>query len=221
MRAPAFLTLALALALASPAHAFTGRSRRAEDTLYAHAGPHLGLIIGWPDASGYTLGVQGALGIRLTPDLSVQVSANHAIDLLSLEMSVTGVAVGVSWFANDWVAITANLRHRAVVDGNGPPERLDRPSDAGQCPDTCTRLLTERHTRDLGVEVTLSSVIEWETLTFGFEWLSFHQPLVILDAHHRAEDITGRAVQDVPAQLDVADLPWDVRFLGVTVGAVF
>lgn len=221
MRALVILAIALAT---TPAIAEIERDRRLDDTGYVQVGTHLGAIIdvGHDAGGGATLGIHGAAGVRLTPDLAVQLSANNHVDAFGSGRSIGGVGVGLSWFVLDWTAVTANVRYRDLSDSEGFAETVGAGIGGALCLGFCEISWVEQDSRDIGVELALSSTVQWQTLTFGVEWVSFHQPLVLIDAErrlHHAE--SGRTETQPTDDLSATDLPWDLRILSLSVGAAF
>ena len=214
------VTLAFLALSSTAAHAAAERALRVDDTVYLQAGAHIGALHDGAVYGGALTGIQGAVGLRLTPDLSLRVSANGSAEAVGNGRTVSGLAAGLSWFLLDWTAVTANLRYRALADSTSLVERVFGEDDL--CMGPCQATWGNVHSRDLGVELAIESTLQWSTLTVGIEWLSLHQPLMLLGAERHIYDSGRRAWRVESAEgLTAADLPWDIRYLSVNLGAAF
>lgn len=224
-RAPLALVILLLPALAS---ARSSRAERAEDHVYLEASTMMGLFAGGALDTGPLFGVRGALGVRVSEDVALELQAYTAGDGLTHGYSSAGWAFGAVWFPRETLRLSAGVRYRRFADGIGLGEVVGEvlghvfiaplcPPDDRSCPQA---EFEELDVWDMGLDLALGSQWHWSVFTLGVEWIGLYRPMVVAGASRTYSNDEVSIRRDAP-DIGAGDMPMEVRFLGFSLGASF
>lgn len=223
------LPAALALTALAPlvAHATPGREHRAEDHAYLEGAIHTGLTGGGAFDTAVIGGWRAALGVNLTPDLAVEAQVFGSGDPLGSGYASSGWSLGAAWFLTDSFRLGLSTRLREFRDDQGFAEALGRAIGevivgALVCGEDCAFATPAAFVADdIGLELVIASKWHWDVFTLGVEWFAIYTPLVLRDARYEVITDDGRRVTVDTDNVDARDMPMDMRFLSVSLGASF
>lgn len=227
-RASLVLPVALALTALAPltAHATPGREHRAQDHAYLEAGMHTGVTGGGAFDAAVIGGWRAALGVNLAPDLAIEAQVFGSGDSLASGYASSGWSLGAAFFLTDSLRLGASVRAREFVDDQGFAETLGRAIGeafgALICGDACALGTPAAFVGDdIGFELALASKWHWDVFTLGVEWFTVYTPVVLTDARYEVITDDGRRITVDTDNVGARDMPMDVRFLSISLGASF
>ncbi len=161
--------------------------------------------------------------------MAVQLAAGFISDPAVTGYQSTGLTFGATWFVLDTLRLGAGVTHRDFADmasmGEGLGAAIGSAIGAAFCTEVedpqcaATAGLGRTSVQDIGLEIGIVSEWQWGAFTLGVEWLAAYQPIAILDQSVQVSG-DGQAA-DRAAPLEVSDLPFDLRFGTVMLGASF
>ncbi len=217
-----------ALALATAAAAAPTAEERADDRFYVHGGPSVGVVYGGDFDTATGFGLRAEAGVRISPDVALQLGAGVVTDIAASGYEASDATLGATWFVFEHLRLSGGVHYRQFVDsesiGEGIGAAFGAAFGAVLCdgdPECQPEIVSERLTvHDLGLELGLAIEWQWGSFTLSVEWLAAYQPIALLAQTREVKKSNGEELE-VPSELGLSDLPIDVRFGTVMLGASF